>query len=110
LLTPFSGDWNIEAGPLKELVDDTFQEAGLIREDIDTGAVIITGEAGARDNRTKDCRAVFRRRQDDSFGANRRADAGNDYGAHGSGAVQHSREQGLMLLNIDVGGGTTKLA
>jgi len=41
LLTPFSGDWNIEAGPLKELVDDTFQEAGLIREDIDTGAVII---------------------------------------------------------------------
>jgi len=28
--------------------------------------------------------------------------------AHGSGAVQHSRELGLTLLNIDVGGGTTK--
>jgi len=27
LLTPFSGDWNIEADPLKELVDATFQDA-----------------------------------------------------------------------------------
>ncbi len=30
--------------------------------------------------------------------------------AHGSGAVQQSREQGLTLLNIDVGGGTTKIS
>ena len=30
--------------------------------------------------------------------------------AHGSGAVQQSREQGLVLLNIDVGGGTTKIS
>ena len=53
LLTPFSGDWNIEAGPLSELVDDTFQAAGLTRDDIDTGAVIITGEAARRDNAQK---------------------------------------------------------
>src|SRR5678815_4894548 len=53
LLTPFTGDWNIEAAPLKELVDATFQEAGLAREDIDTGAVIITGEAACRDNARK---------------------------------------------------------
>ena len=30
--------------------------------------------------------------------------------AHGSGAVMRSREQGLILLNIDVGGGTTKIS
>jgi ethanolamine utilization protein EutA len=30
--------------------------------------------------------------------------------AHGSGAVQQSREQGITLLNIDVGGGTTKIS
>jgi len=53
LLTPFSGDWNIEAEPLKALVDRTFREADLIRDDIDTGAVIITGEAGRRDNAQK---------------------------------------------------------
>ncbi|MBM2803332.1 MAG: eutA [Deltaproteobacteria bacterium] len=49
LLTPFSGDWNIEAGPLRQLVDATFNEAELTRADIDTGAVIITGEAARRE-------------------------------------------------------------
>jgi ethanolamine utilization protein EutA len=109
LLTPFSGDWNIEAGPLKELVDDTFQEAGLIREDIDTGAVIITGEAARRDNAQKIAELFS-----DEAGRFVCATAGPTLetimAAHGSGAVQHSREQGLMLLNIDVGGGTTKIS
>ena len=31
LLTPFSGDWNIQSGPLKELVERTFNDAGLTR-------------------------------------------------------------------------------
>ena len=50
LLTPFSGDWNIEAAPLRDLIDRTFKEAGLTRAEVDTGAVIITGEAARRDN------------------------------------------------------------
>src|SRR5919108_1425486 len=33
LLTPFTGDWNIEAEPLKALVEATFQKAGLARGD-----------------------------------------------------------------------------
>ena len=43
MLTPFSGDWNIEAAPLAALIDSSFEAAGLTRDDIDTGAVIITG-------------------------------------------------------------------
>ena len=53
LLTPFSGDWNIEAGPLRELIEETFAAAGLGRNDIDTGAVIITGEAARRETRRR---------------------------------------------------------
>ena len=109
LLTPFSGDWNIEAGPLKELVDGTFQGAGLTREDIDTGAVIITGEAARRDNAQKIAELFS-----DEAGRFVCATAGPTLetimAAHGSGAVQQSREQGLILLNIDVGGGTTKIS
>jgi ethanolamine utilization protein EutA (predicted chaperonin) len=45
LLTPFKENWNIEAGPLERLIDESFRNAGLSRENIDTGAVIITGEA-----------------------------------------------------------------
>jgi len=109
LLTPFSGDWNIEAGPLKELVDATFNQAGLSREDIDTGAVIITGEAARRDNAQKIAELFS-----DETGRFVCATAGPTLetimAAHGSGAVLKSREQGLMLLNIDVGGGTTKVS
>jgi len=109
LLTPFSGDWNIEAGPLKQLVDATFSEAGLTRADIDTGAVIITGEAARRDNAARIAELFA-----DESGKFVCATAGpaleTIMAAHGSGAVQQSREQGLTLLNIDVGGGTTKIS
>jgi ethanolamine utilization protein EutA len=109
LLTPFSGDWNIEAGPLRALVDATFEEAGLTREQIDTGAVIITGEAARRDNAAKIAELFA-----DETGKFVCATAGPTLetimAAHGSGAVLTSREQGLTLLNIDVGGGTTKIS
>ena len=109
LLTPFSGDWNIEAEPLRELIDDTFKEAGLTRDHIDTGAVIITGEAARRDNAGKIAELFA-----DETGKFVCATAGPTLetimAAHGSGAVITSREQGLTLLNIDVGGGTTKIS
>jgi ethanolamine utilization protein EutA len=109
LLTPFSGDWNIEAGPLEELVDSTFNEAGLTREDIDTGAVIITGEAARRENAQKIAELFA-----DDAGRFVCATAGpaleTIMAAHGSGAVLQSREQGLTILNIDIGGGTTKIS
>ena len=109
VLTPFSSDWNIEAGPLKQLVDTTFNQAGLTPADIDTGAVIITGAAARRDNAAK-IALLFA----DESGKFVCATAGPTLetimAAHGSGAVQQSREQGLMLLNIDIGGGTTKIS
>jgi len=109
LLTPFSGDWNIEAGPLKDLVDATFRAAGVAREEIDTGAVIITGEAARRDNARKIAELFS-----DEAGRFVCATAGPTLetimAAHGSGAVLQSRERGLVLLNIDVGGGTTKVS
>ncbi len=109
LLTPFSGDWQIEAAPLRQLIEDTFREAGLSRAEIDTGAVIITGEAARRDNAAKIAELFA-----DASGKFVCATAGpaleTIMAAHGSGAVQLSREQGLVLINIDIGGGTTKIS
>jgi ethanolamine utilization protein EutA len=109
LLTPFSGDWNIEAEPLRRLIDATFQEAGLTREQIDTGAVIITGEAARRDNAAKIAELFA-----DEAGRFVCATAGprleTIMAAYGSGAVLKSHEEGLSLLNIDLGGGTTKVS
>ena len=109
LLTPFSGDWNIEAGPLRELIDSTFRQAGLTRERIDTGAVMITGEAARRDN-ARTIAELF----SDEAGRFVCATAGPALeammAAYGSGAVLKSREEMLTLLNIDLGGGTTKVS
>ena len=109
LLTPFAGDWNIQAEPLRALIDSTFKEAGLTRDQIDTGAVIITGEAARRDNAAKIAELFA-----DEAGKFVCATAGPKLetimAAHGSGAVVKSHEQGLSLLNIDLGGGTTKVS
>ncbi len=108
LLTPFSQDWTIETQPLKELINKSFEQAGLGPDDIDTGAVIITGEAARRSN----ARSIVELFSDEA-GHFVCATAGPRLemllAAHGSGAINVSRERGLNLLNIDVGGGTTKV-
>lgn len=109
VLTPFSQDWNIDAGPLRELVDSTFGGAGLSREKVDTGAVIITGEAARRDNARK-IAELFSGEAGRFVCATAGPTLETVMAAHGSGAVHKSREQGSTLLNIDLGGGTTKVS
>lgn len=107
-LTPFTENWNLDAEPLRALVDRAFRDARLTPDAIDTGAVIITGEAARRDNAQKIAEMFS-----DEAGRFVCATAGPKLeavlAAHGSGAVSLSREHGLRLLHVDVGGGTTKV-
>lgn len=107
LLTPFKGDWNIEAGPLETLVEASFHAAGLSREEIDTGAVIITGEAARRENAQK-IAELFSAQAGRFVCATAGPRLEALLAAHGSGTVGRSREEGSTLLNVDIGGGTTK--
>ena len=110
LLTPYVDDGaTIDAGALGAFIERAYREAGLEREQIDTGALILTGVAVLRSN----ARAI---------GELFAADAGKfvavsagdgmeaTMAAHGSGAVAESRRSGGVVMNIDVGGGTTKVA
>jgi len=108
--TPYTrGRERIDEQALGRLVDAAYQEAGITPEQVDTGAIILTGEAIRRDN----ARAIA-----DLFAAQRGnfvcASAGHNFeallSAHGSGAVALSAERQSRVLNIDIGGGTTKLA
>src|SRR5215831_894714 len=109
VLTPFLPDGTIDAHRVAHFIDDAYRDAGLARSDIDSGAVILTGEAIKRPN----ARAI-----DELFAADAGkfvcATAGHRLesrlAAHGSGAVRLSRERGACVLHVDVGGGTTKLA
>jgi len=109
LLTPFTRENTIDAEYLRQFVRDAYQEAGLAREDIDTGAVILTGEALKRTN----ARAIADLFAEES-GKFVCASAGHHLeallAANGSGTVNRSRRDRQTLLNVDIGGGTTKLA
>ncbi|MCH6546234.1 MAG: ethanolamine ammonia-lyase reactivating factor EutA, partial [Deltaproteobacteria bacterium] len=108
LLTPFSRDWTIEMTPLERLVQTSFEQAGLKPEEVDTGAVIITGEAARRSN-AKNIVEYFSTRSGRFVCATAGPRLEILLAAHGSGAIRLSQEKGLNLINIDVGGGTTKV-
>ena len=109
MLTPFLRDGTIDAHRLGHFIEDAYHAAGLRRSEIDSGAVILTGEAIKR----KNARAI-----DELFAAEAGkfvcATAGHRLesrlAAHGSGAVRLSKERGQCILHVDIGGGTTKLA
>src|SRR5581483_1932832 len=50
LLTPFLPDNTIDPARLKAFIEDAYRAAGLSRADVDSGAVILTGEAIKRTN------------------------------------------------------------
>lgn len=108
LLTPYRGDGLIDAPALGTFISSAYADAGLAREQIDTGAVILTGVALLREN-AGEVAALFA----DEGGRFVCASAGHGLeallAAHGSGAVASSFGGGTVL-NIDIGGGTTKLA
>jgi ethanolamine utilization protein EutA len=109
LLTPFLSDNTIDAERLRAFIDDAYRGAGLTTEDIDSGAVILTGEAIKRTNAL----AIAELFAADS-GKFVCATAGHHLecmlAANGSGAVAMSRKTSQTILHVDVGGGTTKLA
>ena len=109
LLTPFLADYTIDAPRLGDFIDAAYVEAGVSPDDIDSGAVILTGEAIKR--RNAEAIAGLFASQAGKFVC---ASAGHHMecalAAHGSGAVAISRHTHKTVLNVDIGGGTTKLA
>jgi ethanolamine utilization protein EutA len=109
LLTPFLPDGTIDAHALGEFIGRCYGDAGVAQSDIDSGAVILTGEAIKR----KNARVIDELFADEA-GKFVCATAGHllecRLAAHGSGAVALSKARDACILHADIGGGTTKLA
>jgi ethanolamine utilization protein EutA len=109
LLTPYVADFTIDTAKLAAFIAQAYAEAGLARADVDSGAVILTGEALKRRN----ARAIADLFSEEA-GKFVCASAGHhmecQMAAHGSGAVRLSKSRGVTVLNVDIGGGTTKFA
>ena len=115
LLTPYLGtagtadDMTIDADALRVFVDAQYALAGVRPEQIDSGALILTGVAVRRSN----ARAIGElfAAQAGKFVAVSAGDAlETTLAAMGSGAAARSIREACRVMNIDIGGGTSKIA
>ncbi len=108
-LTPYLSEDRIDDQGIGHIIDSAYEAAGVHPDNVDTGAVILTGEALRREN----AKAI----------ADVLAEVGGEFvcaaaghhmesmlAAYGSGAAKVSHDRAAALLNVDIGGGTTKLA
>lgn len=107
-LTPYQSDERIDAAALGAIVDQAYAAAGLNPRDIDTGVVILTGEALRRDN-AKAITGVLAQEGGEFVCASAGHHMEAMLAAYGSGAARVSHDTGKRILNVDIGGGTTKL-
>src|SRR6266581_585481 len=107
-LTPYSSDERIDDAALGAIIDDAYNTAGVQAQDIDTGVVILTGEALRREN-AEAIAALLAERRGDFVTATAGHHMESMLAAYGSGASKLSYDQSKRILNVDIGGGTTKL-
>jgi ethanolamine utilization protein EutA len=108
-LTPYQSEQRIDDAALGAIIDAAYAAANLHPDDIDTGVVILTGEALRRENAKGIADLIAE--QGGEFvcaGAGHHMEA--MLAAYGSGAARVSHDEEKRILNIDIGGGTTKLA
>lgn len=107
-LTPYASETRIDDDRLRAIIAEAYRQAGIAAADVDTGAVILTGEALRREN--AEAISALLSQQGGEFVC---ATAGHHMesmlAAYGSGAAQASLDLSQRVLNIDIGGGTTKI-
>jgi ethanolamine utilization protein EutA len=108
-LTPYASETRIDDGALRKIIQDAYDAAGVKPGDIDTGAVILTGEALRREN-AQGISAMLSEQGGEFVCATAGHHMESMLAAYGSGAAAASLALGKRILNIDIGGGTTKLA
>jgi len=109
LLTPYAENQSIDARLLGAFIQAQYDNAGITSEKIDTGALILTGVAVRRSN----ARAIGELFAKDAgkFVSVSAGDAlETTLAAFGSGAAALSIRLNQTVMNIDIGGGTTKMA
>ncbi len=107
--TPLIDLYTIDFEKVKKLVALEYQAAGIQKEEIDTGAVIITGETARKEN-AKEVVNALSGFAGDFVVATAGPDLESVISGKGAGLDEYSKEHRLTAVNIDIGGGTSNLA
>ncbi|EGO8640441.1 ethanolamine ammonia-lyase reactivating factor EutA [Enterococcus faecalis] len=99
----------IDAEPIKAFVAEQYRQAGIHKQDIQMGAVIITGETARKSNANNVLRALSGY-AGDFVVATAGPDLESIIAGKGAGAQTYSETKRKPVVNLDIGGGTTNLA
>ncbi len=107
--TPLLSDTRIDASGVRDIVAREYAASGFAKSDVQTGAVIITGETARKENAREvlDALAGF---AGDFVVATAGPALESVLAGKGSGAQAYSEAHRCAVLNLDIGGGTTNLA
>ncbi|MCI8476913.1 MAG: ethanolamine ammonia-lyase [Oscillospiraceae bacterium] len=107
--TPLRSDTAIHAEGVREIVEEEYRRSGFQKGQIDTGAVIITGETARKEN-AKEVLNALSAYAGDFVVATAGPDLESILAARGAGADRCAREKHAAVLHFDIGGGTSNLA
>ena len=109
LLTPYSAGETIDAEALGAFIEQEYTDAKVDPDEIDTGALILTGVAVRRSN-ARAIGELFARQAGKMVAVSAGDSLETIMAAYGSGAVARSIRDECTVMNVDVGGGTSKIA
>lgn len=107
--TPLLSETRLDGAKLRALLEDEYKRAGVRPEDVDTGAVIITGETARKEN-AAEVLAALSGLAGDFVVATAGPDLESVIAGRGAGTDVYSKVHGVTAVNIDIGGGTSNLA
>jgi ethanolamine utilization protein EutA len=108
-MTPLVGPDEIDADALAALVRSDYDAAGMVADQIETGAVIITGEAA----RTRNAEAILQAlsgQAGDFVVSVAGPNAEAQIAGRGSGVARWSVDNYEQVTTVDIGGGTSNAA
>lgn len=110
LLTPYADDLTaIDAVKLGAFIDKQYEIAGIDPMSIDTGALILTGVAVRRSN-ARAIGELFAAQTGKFVSVSAGDGLETTLAAFGSGAAARSVREKARVMNVDIGGGTSKIA
>src|ERR1700726_1394519 len=109
LLTPYAAKDTIDAAALGAFIERQYRGAKVDPDEIDAGALILTGVAVRRRN-ARAIGELFARQAGKMVAVSAGDSLETVMAAHGSGAVARSIRDQTSIMNVDVGGGTSKIA
>ncbi|MFB3883868.1 MAG: ethanolamine ammonia-lyase reactivating factor EutA [Thermodesulfobacteriota bacterium] len=108
VFTPYVEGVRVDTEKLKAFIQRVYRESGMTPDSVDTGAVIITGYAARKEN-AEAIVNLFSHWAGKFVCATAGPKLEGMMAAHGSGATLLSKETGKTVMNVDIGGGTSKV-